>query len=99
MTASISIDENVSRVSKMKIQETAKRLKTVEELEAMIIEDLRKIDGCPAQGVNVTVYGIPWNAMLMFDAAAGPVRNKDELKRLFEYITERLKRLYEIRID
>ena len=76
----------------------AKQLKTAEELEAMILEDLSAIDGCPAQGVNVTVYGIPWNAMLMFSAAAGPVRNKDDLKQFFEFITERLKRLYDIKV-
>jgi len=48
-------------------------------------EDLRNIvDGCPERGVNVTVYGIPWNAMLTFGAAAGPVRNKAELKRRYD---------------
>jgi hypothetical protein len=72
--------------------------KTAQELEAMILEDLRGVDGCPEQGVNVTVYGIPWNAMLMFGAAAGPVRNKEELKKFFKIITERLQRLYDIAI-
>jgi hypothetical protein len=62
----------------------------------MILEDLRKVDGCPERGVNVTVYGIPWNAMLMFGAAAGPVRNKAELQGFFKIITERLQRLYDI---
>jgi len=62
----------------------------------MILEDLRKVDGCPQKGVNVTVYGIPWNALLMFDAAAGPVRNRDELMTFFEIITQRLQRLYDI---
>jgi len=38
----------------------------------------------PERGVNVTVYGIPWNAMLTFGAAAGPVRNKAELKRRYD---------------
>jgi hypothetical protein len=42
------------------------------------------VDGCPERGVNVTVYGIPWNAMLTFGAAAGPVRNKAELKRRYD---------------
>jgi hypothetical protein len=79
--------------------EHTKELKTAEELQAMILEDLRNVDGCPKQGVNVTVYGIPWNAMLMFGAAAGPVRNKDELKEYFEIITELLKRLYDIKIE
>jgi hypothetical protein len=60
----------------------------------MILEDLWKVDGCPERGVNVTVYGIPWNAMLMFGAA--PVRNKAELQGFFETITERLQRLYDV---
>jgi hypothetical protein len=62
----------------------------------MILEDLKQVEGCPAQGVNVTVYGLPRNAMMMFDAKAGPVRNKAELLRFFEIITTRLQRLYEI---
>jgi hypothetical protein len=73
-----------------------KETKTVEELERMILEDLRNVDGCPERGVSVTVYGIPWNAMLTFGAEAGPVRNKAELKKFLEIITERLRRLYNI---
>jgi hypothetical protein len=65
-------------------------------LAAMILQDLSKVDGCPNRGVNVTVYGIPWNAMLMFGAAAGPVPNKAELQKFFEIIKERLQRLYEL---
>jgi hypothetical protein len=34
--------------------------------------------------------------MLMFGVAAGPVRNKAELKGFFEIITERLQRLYDV---
>ena len=52
--------------------------------------------GCPKRGVSVTVYGIPWNAMLTFGAEAGPVRNKAELKKFLEIITERMRRLYNI---
>jgi hypothetical protein len=82
----------------MDVSEHIKQTKTAEELEAMILEDLTKVDGCPQAGVNVTVYGIPWNAMLMFGVVAGPVRNKNELKGFFEIITERLKRLYDIAV-
>jgi hypothetical protein len=71
-----------------------KETKTAEQLERMILEDLRNMDGCPEHGVSVTVYGIPWNAMLTFGAEAGPVRNKAELKKFFEVITGRLQRLY-----
>jgi hypothetical protein len=76
-----------------------KQLKTAAELEALILADLLNVDGCPQQGVRVTVYGIPWKAMLMFGAEAGPVRNKDDLKQFFGFFTERLQRLYDIRFD
>jgi len=62
----------------------------------MIHADLSKMDGCPQQGITVTVYGIPWKAMLTFGVAAGPVRNRSELQRFFEVITERLQRLYDV---
>src|SRR6266403_3877726 len=39
-----------------------KQTKTVEELAAMIHQDLSQIEGCPKQGVKVTIYGLnPWN--------------------------------------
>jgi hypothetical protein len=89
-------DKGISKT--MDASEPIKQSKTAEELEAMILADLHKVDGCPKDGVKVTVYGIPWNAMLMFGAMAGPVRNKNELKGFFEIIVERLKRLYDIAI-
>jgi hypothetical protein len=73
-----------------------KQAKTARELEAMILEDLMKVDGCPESGITVTVYGLPWKAMLMFGPAAGPVRNRAELQGFFEIITERLQRLYDV---
>jgi hypothetical protein len=74
----------------------AKQTKTTRELESMILEDLSKVDGCPKSGVTVTVYGIPWKSMLTFASAAGPVRNKAELQRFCDIITERLQRLYDV---
>lgn len=72
-----------------------KETKTAEELAAMIIADLRQVDGCPKEGVTVYVYGIPWSALLMFGAAAGPVPKRAELKQFFNVIVERLQRLYD----
>ena len=80
----------------MELSEHPKEMKTAEELAAMIQADLSKMDGCPQQGINVIVYGIPWKAMLMFGAEAGPVRNRAELQRFFEAIVERLQRLYDV---
>jgi hypothetical protein len=76
--------------------EHPKEKTSAEELSAMIHADLSRINGCPQQGVVVTVYGIPWKAMLTFGAAAGPVRNKADLEVFFRAITERLQRLYEV---
>jgi len=80
----------------MECPQHIKETKTAEELAAMIREDLSNVSGYPKRGVTVTVYGIPWRSMLTFGVAAGPVRNKDELQRFCEIITERLQRLYDV---
>ena len=75
----------------------AKEKIAVNELAAMILDDLSKMEGCPKRGVNVTVYGSnPWNSWLSFGADAGPVRNRADLQDFCEVITERLKRLYDV---
>ena len=75
----------------------AKDKKAADELAAMILDDLSKIQGCPKRGVKVAVYGSnPWNSWLSFGADAGPVPNKAELQEFCELITERLKRLYDV---
>ena len=74
-----------------------KQKKTSEELAAMIHQDLGTIEGCPQRGLKLTVYGLnPWNAMLTFGVDCGPVPNKADLLALFDVITERLKRLYDL---
>jgi len=75
-----------------------KQKKTTEELAAMIHQDLSQIEGCPKQDVKVTVYGLnPWNSMLTFGVEAGSVPNKTDLQSFCDIITERLKRLYDVR--
>ena len=69
--------------------------KKTAELAEMIRQDLSKMSGCPERGIEVTVYGL--NSMLKFGVQAGPVPNKEELLGFFDIITERLKRLYDIR--
>ena len=76
---------------------TVKEKRTAEELAAMIHHDLSQIEGCPKRGVKVTVYGLnPWNCLLTFGVAAGPVPNKADLQAFCDIITERLKRLYDV---
>jgi hypothetical protein len=75
-----------------------KQTKTIEELAAMIHQDLSQIEGCPERGVKVTVYGLnPWNSMLTFGVDAGSVPNKTDLQSFCDIITERLRRLYDVR--
>ena len=74
-----------------------KQTKTVEELAAMIHQDLSQLEDCPEHGVKVTVYGLnPWNSMLTFGVDAGPVHNKAYLQSFCDIITEGLKRLDDI---
>ena len=75
----------------------AKDKKTTDELAAMILDDLSRVQGCPKRGVKIAVYGSnPWNSWLSFGADAGPVPNKAELQNFCGIITERLKRLYDV---
>lgn len=75
----------------------AKEKRSVDELSALILDHLRKIEGCPQLGVKVTVYGSnPWNSWLSFGGDTGPVPNKALLQASCEIITERLKRLYDV---
>ncbi len=48
--------------------------RTPAEMAEIILRALRAIDGCPARGLEVIVYGHrPWNAMLRITPAAGPL--------------------------
>ena len=88
----------VNQVAELVRANPVKQTKTVEELAAMIHQDLSQIEGCPEAGVKVTVYGLnPWNCLLTFGVDAGPVRNRAELQAFCDLITERLKRLYDVR--
>ena len=76
---------------------SAKDKKSADELAAMILDDLSRVQGCPKRGVKIAVYGSnPWNSWLSFGADAGPVPNKAELQNFCGIITERLKRLYDV---
>jgi hypothetical protein len=50
------------------------RCKTADELASIILKALQTLDGAPASGFVVTVYGAnPWNAMLTIKPEAGPI--------------------------
>jgi hypothetical protein len=88
--------QNTVQPSPMTLVARSREKKTHDELAAMILADLRGVEGCPKRGVKVVVYGLdPWNVWLSFGAEAGPVRNKAELQAFCDIITERLKRIYD----
>jgi hypothetical protein len=85
--------EEPSRSAGLTRTAQAKEKKATDELAAMILEDLSKIEGCPNRGIKVTVYGSnPWNSWLSFGGEAGPVPNKAQLHEFCDIITERLNR-------
>jgi hypothetical protein len=50
------------------------RRKTADELAGIILKALQTLEGAPAHGFVVTVYGgNPWNAMLTIKPEAGPI--------------------------
>lgn len=50
-----------------------KQLRSADDIAGIILKSLRTIEGCPARGFVVTVYGSnPWNAMLTIRPEAGP---------------------------
>jgi hypothetical protein len=52
---------------------SSKQLRNADEIAGIILKSLRAIEGCPARGFVVTVYGSnPWNAMLIIRPEAGP---------------------------
>lgn len=58
--------------------ESYDRRKTADELAGIILKALQTLDGAPASGFAVTVYGSnPWNAMLTIKPEAGPVADPD----------------------
>jgi hypothetical protein len=62
----------VNQVAELVRADPVKQTKTVEELAAMIHQDLSQIEGCPEAGIKVTVYGLnPWNCLLTFGVDAG----------------------------
>ncbi|MBS0530971.1 MAG: hypothetical protein JSS22_16495 [Proteobacteria bacterium] len=76
------------------------RRKTATELAAIILKALKTLDGAPAKGFAVTVYGRnPWNAMLTITPAAGPLANAAVWHARVREMAVRLRQDYDIAED
>jgi hypothetical protein len=70
--------EDVFAIAPDQPTESHDRRRTADELASIIQKALQTLDGAPARGFAVTVYGgNPWNAMLTIKPEAGPVADPD----------------------
>jgi hypothetical protein len=73
------------------------RRKTADELAAIIMKALQTLDGTPAKGFAVTVYGRnPWNAMLTIKPEAGPVADAGLWRARVREMAVRLRQDYDV---
>jgi len=71
--------------------------KTAEELAAIILKALQTLDGAPASGFVVTVYGgNPWNAMLTIKPQAGPIADPGLWRARVREMAVRLRRDFDL---
>ncbi|CAN5463432.1 hypothetical protein BH11PSE4_BH11PSE4_35070 [soil metagenome] len=67
------------------------------EMADIILRALRAIDGCPKQGLEVTVYGAgPWNAMLRITPGAGPLKDAAAWRNRVRDMVPRLREQFEL---
>jgi hypothetical protein len=76
------------------------RGKTADELADIILKALQTLDGAPASGFVVTVYGgNPWNAMLTIKPEAGPVSDPDLWRGRVRDMAARLRQDFDLTED
>ena len=68
------------------------------EIADVILRALKGIDGCPAAGFEVVVYGTrPWKAMLRITPAAGSVPDARDWRQRVQDMVLLLRNQYELR--
>jgi hypothetical protein len=76
-----------------------KRRLPADAIADLVLGELRKIDGFPASGVSVTVYGYRhWNAMLTFAPFSTTFRNATRFRQAVPDLVFKLRRLVELEI-
>lgn len=77
--------------------ESYDRRKTADELAGIILKALQTLDGAPARGFVVTVYGgNPWNAMLTIKPEAGPIADPDLWRSRVRDMAARLRQDFDL---
>ncbi|MBR1092618.1 hypothetical protein JQ621_34670 [Bradyrhizobium manausense] len=76
-----------------------KRLLPAEAIADLVLGELRKIEGFPASGVSVTVYGYRhWNAMLTFAPFSTNFQNATRFRQALPDLVFKLRRFVELEI-
>ncbi|MGY0571608.1 hypothetical protein ACTGJ9_011595 [Bradyrhizobium sp. RDM12] len=76
-----------------------KRRLPAEAIADLVLGELRKIEGFPASGVSVTVYGYRhWNAMITFAPFSTTFRNATRFRQALPDLVVKLRRFVELEI-
>ncbi|MGX4806752.1 hypothetical protein [Bradyrhizobium guangdongense] len=76
-----------------------KRLLPAEAIAELVLGELRKLEGFPASGVSVTVYGYRnWNAMLTFAPFSTNFQNATRFRQALPDLVFKLRRFVELEI-
>ena len=76
-----------------------KRLLPAEAIADLVLGELRKIEGFPASGVSVTVYGYRhWNAMITFAPFSTNFQNATRFRQALPDLVFKLRRFVELEI-
>ncbi len=69
-----------------------RQIVTTERLEALLLAELRQIEGFPQHGVSITVYGFrPWNAMITFAPGSTSLKNATKYREALPQLVEKLR--------
>ncbi|MBW7966987.1 hypothetical protein [Bradyrhizobium sp. BR 10261] len=76
-----------------------KRLLPAEAIAELVLGELRKIEGFPASGVSVTVYGYRhWNAMITFAPFSTNFQNATRFRQALPDLVFKLRRFVQLEI-
>jgi hypothetical protein len=76
-----------------------KRLLPAEAIADLVLGELRKLEGFPASGVSITVYGYRnWNAMITFAPFSTNFQNATRFRQALPDLVFKLRRFVELEI-
>lgn len=89
----------VEQPAKIVTTPDGKRLLPAEVIADLVLGELRKMDGFPATGASVTVYGYRhWNAMITFAPFSTTFQNAARFRQAMPDLVFKLRRFVELEI-